>query len=331
MRGSVEAITGYLGVDFTSHAVHYGDLIHEADRAEVWEQVQNAVAAGGSFDLDYRIRTRDGDERWVWERGVGVPGEDGQIRFLEGFVTDVSERHRLAHELEAARHAAVEAERLALLGALTAGLAHDLGTPMTTILGHAQLLERSLEAPRDRDRATRIVDQARQLGDLMERFLSLARTRGGSPARTDLAPLLERSLDFYADPLGRRHIEVERQLATAPSVYAEPGRLEQSLMALLLRAIELMPSGGRLGVSLGTTADGAAEVRVRDTGPPIPTEQRTSLFAPYPADENGRPSVAASIVLVVAKLLIEEDGGSLELVSSDESGTEFRVELPAIE
>jgi PAS domain S-box-containing protein len=87
-------LTGYAAGDFLAGRVKYGDLISPTDRNRVWQDVQDALAAGRSFTLEYRIRAADGSEKWIWERGSGAYGADGSLIALDGFITDVTERKR---------------------------------------------------------------------------------------------------------------------------------------------------------------------------------------------------------------------------------------------
>ncbi len=87
-------LTGYLpGELIDNHKVAYADLILPPDRERVWEEVQKAVSAERPFELVYRIGTADGDEKWVWERGVAVRTPDGEV-VMEGFIADITERRR---------------------------------------------------------------------------------------------------------------------------------------------------------------------------------------------------------------------------------------------
>jgi PAS domain S-box-containing protein len=98
-----EELTGYHPLALESGEVCWGeDILHPDDREEMWETVQASIEAGEPFEVTYRIRTRDGDLRWVWERGSGV-FEDGDVAWLEGFVTDITPRKRREQELRAAR------------------------------------------------------------------------------------------------------------------------------------------------------------------------------------------------------------------------------------
>lgn len=101
-------LTGYCPADFMRGRVSYGDLIDPEDRQRVWDEVQQAVSEGRAFQLVYRIRARDGAQKWVWERGRGVFDASGKLVALEGFIADVTanrkaeeERARLVEILEA--------------------------------------------------------------------------------------------------------------------------------------------------------------------------------------------------------------------------------------
>lgn len=94
------ALTGYEPADFTSGRVAFGDLIHPADRQQVWDAVQAAVAADRPYQFTYRLISAAGEEKWVWEQGRGVYDDDGALVALEGFVTDFTERAAAQQRLE---------------------------------------------------------------------------------------------------------------------------------------------------------------------------------------------------------------------------------------
>ncbi len=116
-KGALQ-LTGYPVSDLIeSNTVAFGDLIHADDRDVLWDQVQQAIAERRLFQLEYRIRTSAGEERWVWEQGCGVFAGDGELQFLEGFITDITEQKQAELDLRKA-HAQLEqrvAERTAEL------------------------------------------------------------------------------------------------------------------------------------------------------------------------------------------------------------------------
>ena len=100
VRGEVEDLTGYSADAIESDDLLWGDdILHPDDREEMWETVQTSLAADGTFEVTYRIITRDGTTKWMWERGRGVYTDDGELDALEGFITDITERKRREQEL----------------------------------------------------------------------------------------------------------------------------------------------------------------------------------------------------------------------------------------
>lgn len=93
VRGEVEALTGYEPSEIETLGGIFGDeIIHPDDRSDVWNDVQSGLDARGSFEITYRIVTKDGDVKQVWERGQGVYSPDGELEALEGFITDLAQR-----------------------------------------------------------------------------------------------------------------------------------------------------------------------------------------------------------------------------------------------
>ncbi|KPN31317.1 bacterioopsin transcriptional activator [Halolamina pelagica] len=101
VEGEVAAMTGYDAESLEHGDVQWGsDVIHPGDREETWARVQDSLDERGRFELSYRIRTRDGETRWMWERGRGVYDDDGDLTRIEGFITDVTERERRESRLQ---------------------------------------------------------------------------------------------------------------------------------------------------------------------------------------------------------------------------------------
>ena len=101
--GEAESLTGYSAATLQADGDRYGtEIVHPEDRDRVWETVQEALAEGRQFELTYRITTKDGDTRWMWERGLGIYEGDEPVA-IEGFVTDVTEREAAARDLQSER------------------------------------------------------------------------------------------------------------------------------------------------------------------------------------------------------------------------------------
>jgi signal transduction histidine kinase len=227
----------------------------------------------------------------------------------------------LRHTTERAR----AAERLASIGTLIAGLAHEIGTPMGVIQGHAKLLESAVENDNARWRLRTIQEQIGRISRIIQSLLHMARP--GRPRRVpvDLAALIDSTLAFLTERLGRREIEVTRDFADAPNVHGDPERLQQVFLNLFLNAADAMPSGGRLAVAL--RPHGAeVEVRVIDSGHGIPAGDAERVFEPfYTTKAAGEGS---GLGLSVVQGIVAEHHGAIEVVRSDSTGTEFQILLP---
>ncbi|GAB1350465.1 hypothetical protein MASR1M107_26800 [Ignavibacteriales bacterium] len=95
-----EELTGYPPQDFINQSLSYDSLIHPDFRQYVWDEIQFALVQNRPFTIEYKIRTKDGSLKWVWEKGAGIHGSDGEILFLEGFITDITDKKEQTFEFD---------------------------------------------------------------------------------------------------------------------------------------------------------------------------------------------------------------------------------------
>ncbi|MAG33517.1 MAG: hypothetical protein CL908_21785 [Deltaproteobacteria bacterium] len=239
---------------------------------------------------------------------------------------DLTERKRAEQALGEARHRALNAEKRASITALTAGIAHDIGTPMTAILGYAELIAKSADGEKNRRRANTIVAQVHRVRDLIETLLNLSRTEERPPVRLDMRATLDKALNFYREKFKRHAVEVERDYSPAPPVLGDANGLHQVLLSLFLFSLETMPEGGSLRVSLAETENGEVEIRVTDTGTGVEPNVAEQIFeSDYTRNERVG---GTSLGLIVAKIIVEEHGGRILLKPARAQGTEFSLCFP---
>ncbi len=229
-------------------------------------------------------------------------------------------------ELRRTTQRAHAAERLASIGTLVAGLAHEIGTPMGVIQGHAKLLESAVTDESARWRLRTIEEQVGRISRIIQSLLNMARPGRRSKLPVALAPLLESMLAFLTEKLKHRGIESVCRFEPVPSVLGDPERLQQLFLNLFMNAADAMPEGGELRISLACDAEGDVEVRVADTGEGIPADQADRIFDPFfttkaAGEGNG-------LGLAVAHGIVAEHHGSIEVAHSGAEGTEFRILLP---
>jgi signal transduction histidine kinase len=219
---------------------------------------------------------------------------------------------------------AAEAERLAVVGELTASLAHEIRNPLTGVRSLAQrLAEEEIDAPRRQRYAGVILEEVGRVERLVSDLLGLAR-RAPSPsrqeARTPLGPLFEDLLLL----LGARAGKAGVRLAAGETDLVAPAsreQLAQALLNLLLNAIHHSPSGGTVQL-LARETEGVVEVRVRDSGPGIPAAERERIWEPFHSTSGG-----TGLGLAVVRRLAREEGWEVGVAEAPGGGAEFRLRI----
>jgi signal transduction histidine kinase len=232
--------------------------------------------------------------------------------------------------LEAAQEEARRSERLAALGQLSAGLAHELRNPLAVIKGSAETLMRKLAAadPLTTEMAGYISSEVNHLNSIVTRFLDFARPLKLERRREQIPPLIERALKAARDRWPDAQVEVERQFAAAlPEISVDRDLAEQVFTNLALNAYEAMgPGGGKLCVAAAAHSDGrrGVEITFEDTGPGIPAELRGQVFNPFFTTKESGVGLGLSIV----SKIVDDHRGWIRLTSEPGKGACFRVFLP---
>ena len=219
------------------------------------------------------------------------------------------------------------AEQLAAIGTLLAGLAHEIGTPMGVIQGHAKMLERAVSDDDAKWRLETIQKQIGRISRIIQALLNMARPAPPRRTPVTLKPLLENTLSFLSEKLRRRDIETELDCSPGSVVDGDPESLQQLFLNLFLNAADAMPEGGILRVSLSVMDEGEVEIRVTDTGMGIPRRDLQRVFDPFYTTKTA--SEGNGLGLMVCKGIVTDHAGSIEVSSTEGQGTEFRILLPA--
>ncbi len=316
------SLTGYQPEELLGGAgVTFGrDLILKEDRDRVWDEVQAALRLRQPFSLLYRITTKHGDTKWVWEQGRGVfVSHDGLVA-VEGYLSDITERKRVEEQLR-------RTERLAELGVLASGLAHEIGTPMNVILGRAEYLLQRSENEGTRKGLETIVRQVERITKIMNQLLAYARRRPAELRRMDLRRTVEETLEMIQEKITKHGIVVETDFDRAVSeIDGDPDQISQVLLNLLLNAVHAMEAGGTLRIA-ARPRQGDVNLSVSDTGQGIPREHLTKIFEPFfTTKEVGK---GTGLGLNVVTGIIQEHQGTITVESEPGSGTTFTITLPS--
>lgn len=287
---------------------------HRQHRAGFMKVPQTRSMGGGRELFGLR---KDGSEFAV-EIGL-TPIQTTKGMGVVASIVDISERKRMEMQLR-------RAERLAELGTLASGMAHEIGTPMNVILGRAEyLLQRAADEGMKRGLAT-IITQVERITKVMNQLLAFARRRTPERRAVDLGEIVDDSLEMFQERMAQNRITVEKVIeANMPSVHADRDQLIQVLINLVMNSIHAMPEGGRLRLSLAREGSHVC-LGLSDTGHGMPEEIRSQVFNPFFTTKDfGK---GTGLGLTVVKGIIEEHGGTIAVESAVDKGTTFWIRLP---
>ncbi len=235
---------------------------------------------------------------------------------------------RATAELEAAQEQVVRGARLASVGRLAAGLAHEIGNPLAAILGLVELAQDTDIDETDRaEMLRRIQHETERIHGILRDLLDFARQGTSSEpedASADLRAVIEDAAALVA-PEGRGKLSVEQEIEVLPPVVGSADRLEQVVLNLLLNAKDAMNGEGRVRVRLRRHGS-AAELIVHDEGPGIAPEVLDRLFEPFVTTKP--VGQGTGLGLAVCHTLVERLGGTIEAENPPEGGARFVVRLP---
>jgi PAS domain S-box-containing protein len=337
VSGGCRDLTGYEPETLVGNkVVTFESITEPEDRKAVREVISRAIDKGEPFELTYRIRSKDGRVKWVWERGRGVPGPSGAGHALEGFITDITERKLLESQV-------LQNQRLESVGTLAGGIAHDLNNVFAPIMMAGDLLSDRAQSKDDTQLLDVIAASARRGAELVRQILLFARGMEGPRVAVDSRALFA-ELKTFLDSTLPKNIKVNFEIPQGlDAIAGDPVQLHQMLLNLCVNASDAMPSGGRLAISAtpATVSPSAPRphpdavpgafirIDISDSGCGIPDILKGQVFDPFFTTKGvGRGS---GLGLSTARSIVKSHCGFITFVSSEGIGTTFSVFLPTTE
>jgi two-component system NtrC family sensor kinase len=234
---------------------------------------------------------------------------------------------RRTAELEEQGRQLARAERLAEVGLLASGVAHEINNPLAIIRGNAELLQLSLpEAADAQEEVGVILKQATRIERIVGQLRSFSRSRGSRPESLELAPLLDEIVEQIGHQSPLHGVVVERRYRPGIILHADGDQLRQVFTNLILNALQAMAGGGTLTIETGLAGnDSSCLIRILDTGPGLGEDAAERLFTPF---YTTKPQ-GTGLGLSVSYGIVREHGGQIEAASrSDGPGAVFTVTLP---
>lgn len=249
------------------------------------------------------------------------------------YVASLEEANRA---LQVAREETIRSEKLASVGVLAAGMAHEIGTPLSAIIGYAGILKDDLADQPDRaDQADRIEREAHRIDRLVRELLDYARPRQPECERFAIGPFLAETVEMLNRQGLFKRVKVTLSVADGiPEPFIDRHQLLQVLVNLLVNARDAMPGGGTISVSAAQVSDvpemnRVVAITVRDSGEGIAPEHLGKVFDPFFTTKD--PGRGTGLGLAICARIVEGFGGKISVRSQRGEGTEFIVWLPVTE
>ncbi|RMF89339.1 MAG: PAS domain S-box protein [Nitrospinota bacterium] len=257
-------------------------------------------------------------------RGYTLRNIAGHLQGAVLVIDDITEKILLQRQV-------VQAEKLAAVGQLTASLAHEIGTPLNIIQTRAEYMLKKLPPEAfPRAQLEKILQQIDRIVRIVRRLLDFTRQKAPSFQPVHLSVLLENLGELLAAQLRRQRITlVLPPRETLPVIEGDGDQLQQVLFNLVLNAIQAMPHGGTVTVTVRTEQEGKREkviLSVQDTGPGIPPEHLPHIFEPFFTTKPA--GTGTGLGLAISRQIVQAHGGTLTVTSTVGKGTTFTLTLP---
>jgi PAS domain S-box-containing protein len=331
MNQAAELLTGLFAGEATGR---YCTEVFSHSPGVVEILMETLATRAGVASTSLGLSRRNGTSLPIELSTAPLRGAEGKDLGVVGVFKDVT----VVHELEAQLR---RSDRLAALGTLAAGLAHEIKNPLTSLRTFTRLVSRKFNDERFRERFERVVPQElERINGIVERLLELARPRRLNLKPLQIPALLERVLELYADQIETKQITVLREYAhDLPAIQGDGEHLYEAFLNLVANALEAMGTGGRLTLRTGWSEDmdrlppparraprRGVRVEIEDTGIGIALAEADKIFNPFfTTKESG-----TGLGLALAYKIIEDHGGSITFRSSPGVGTTFQLLLPVI-
>jgi len=282
------------------------------------------VASGQSklTSCEYGSRHRDGNWRTMLSMASPLLDAEGKPAGVIISVRDLTMEKKLEQQI-------IQSERLAAMGQMIGGFAHELNNPLTSILGMAELLQEGDVSEGAHKQIAILHQQARRAAEIVQNLQYFARPPAPGKSQVNLNELVQRTVQMQAYPLRKSNITVDFVPdPTIPAVVADPNQLMQVFLNLLLNAEQAIREGrekGTIRIRIGRKPDSVWLI-FHDNGPGIAPESLAHIFDPFFTTK--RPGRGTGLGLSICKTVLREHSGNIEAATAQDGGAIFTITLP---
>lgn len=276
--------------------------------------------------LETRMRTREGEQVHIVFHLAALKGREGEAESVILIGQDITQIRALEFQI-------IEAEKMASLGKLAAGVVHELNNPLTSISVYAEFLVSKLGTgrtdPSDVEKTEKILKGAKRIQKLTRDLVSYGKPSSEEPEPLQINDLVAQGLSFCEHTIGKHDVCVNVDLATElPLLNGNRTQLLQLIINLVTNACQAMDGGGELNINTKSWEQNALLLTVSDTGMGIPERDLNRIFEPfYTTKTDGE---GTGLGLSIVSRIVEHHRGKIDVESTPGEGTVFKIQLPFI-
>src|SRR5437879_382479 len=313
---------------------HFISRLHPGDRDRIRQAIDDAIHKGQEFDSEYRLVLPDGIVRWMATRGSLRLDAHGKPAQLLGISIDITARKQAELEAKQRRDELSHLSRVALIGEMSASIAHELNQPLAGIASNAGAGQRfidrgNVDLQEIRELLADIGADARRASDVVRGIRGMIKKEQMSRQRTNLNDIVTNVVHILSSDALLHWCELKTSLDTnLPMVEASPIQIQQVLINLVVNAFEAMPetpvSTREVEINTQQNADGAVRVSVRDYGVGISPAARSRLFEQFFTTK----AEGLGMGLALAPSIVEAHAGTIDAENAEGGGARFHFTLP---
>ena len=298
-----------------------------AEQAEEFLTLYHEVSGGRKpfGSCEYNARRQDGSGCTMRASASPMFDAEGKLNGVIMSVRNITVDKKLEQQI-------IQSERLAAMGQMIGGFAHELNNPLTSILGVSDLLQETETSESARKQLGILQQQARRAVEIVQNLMYFSRPPAPGKSSINLSELMQRTIHLHAYSLRKNNITVDFLPETSiPEVSGDPHQLMQVFLNLILNAEQAMRAvrdRGTLRIRLVKNDNNVAAI-FQDDGPGIPAEILPNIFDPFYTTK--RPGRGTGLGLSICKAILREHRGNVEVASGPGGGAVFTVTLPAVE
>jgi two-component system, LuxR family, sensor kinase FixL len=312
----------------------FQDRVHPEDRALRDSAVKRAIETGGGYEIEYRVLLQDGTLRWIGGRARCVTGENRKGARLIGVSIDITPRKLAETEALRQRDELSHLSRVALMGEMSASIAHELNQPLAGILSNAAAGQRfidrgNVDQGEIRELLGDIIADGRRASDIVRGIRGMVKKEQVARRSVNLNEVVIDALRMISPDAVLRSCQLETSLdANLPAIDGDPVQLQQVLLNLVINAFDAMrdtpPSSRKVLIATQSNGDGTVRTSVRDHGVGISEEMQDRLFDPFFSTK----TEGLGMGLAIVRSIVESHGGTITAENAHGGGARFEFVLP---